>query len=110
MTGAEAEDRVASALVEGGWWICARNWRGGGGEIDLVASSAGRLRFVEVKLRDAGEPLADDAVPGPKQRRLRQAALAWLDQHGEPRVECAFLLAMVDHDGAIAWTDDAFDG
>ncbi len=110
MTGKEAEDHVARALVDAGWTEWARNWRGGGGELDIVVTRDGATRFVEVKLRDATDPLGDDAVAFPKQRLLRQAARAWLAVHGEPRRECAFLVAMVDHDGMVRWIDNAFDG
>lgn len=110
MTGKQAEDHVARALQDAGWTECARNWRGGGGELDLVMSRDGAVRFVEVKLREATDPLGDDAVTVAKQRLLRQAARAWLAVHGEPRRECAFLVAMVDHDGDIRWIDNAFDG
>jgi len=110
LTGREAEDHVARALHDAGWTECARNWRGGGGEIDLVVARGGAVRFVEVKLREATDPLGDDAVTLAKQRLLRQAARAWLAVHGEPRRECAFLVAMVDHDGEIRLIDDAFDG
>lgn len=110
MTGSEAEDHVARALQDAGWIECARNWRSGGGEIDLVVARDGVVRFVEVKLREATDPLGDDAVGEPKRRLLRQAARAWLAVHGEPRRECAFLVAMVDHDGEIRLIDNAFDG
>lgn len=87
------------------------NWRGGGGELDLVAEREGCRRFVEVKLREAGDPLRDEAIPDWKRARLRQAALAWEAIHGEPAVEVCFLVAFVDGEsGAVELVDDAFDG
>jgi putative endonuclease len=53
------------------------------GELDLVAVHDRTVVFVEVKTRagtDAGQPL--DAVTPEKQRRLTQAALAFLKYRG----------------------------
>ena len=114
--GAAAEARVAEMLAGEGWAILARNWRGGGGELDVVVDRGGDLRFVEVKLRDLCDPLADEAVNSGKRSRLRSAARAWLLGRGEPDREVCFLVAIVHHDpaagttGHVEWLDDAFDG
>ena len=110
--GQLAEARAAVVLESEGWTILARNWRGGGGEIDLVAERAGCLRFVEVKLRDPEDPLREEAIPDSKRRRLRGAALAWEMEHGQPAIEVCFLVAWVEaHDDAwrVEWLDDPFD-
>ena len=91
-----------------GWTVLDRNWRGAGGELDLVVSKRGRLRFVEVKARAEGDPVGIEAVGASKRSHLVRAARAWLRTH-EPEVEeMAFLVAMVEGDG-ITWYDDAFD-
>ncbi len=127
LAGRDAEAHVATLLEARGWAVLVRNWRGGGGELDLVVHSpsflgrggaappqrpppGGFLRFVEVKLRNLSDPLTDEAIPASKRTRLRGAARAWLDAHGSPDAEVAFLVALVDHDGAVVWIDDAFDG
>ena len=82
---------------------------------------AHEVRFVEVKLRDPDDPLADEALTPSKRTRLRACARAWLDAH--PHVlgaELAFLVAVVPpealeppaREGArdTVWLDDAFDG
>ena len=46
-----AERRAARHLWLRGWRICARNWIGGGGELDLVGSRWRTLRVVEVRRR-----------------------------------------------------------
>lgn len=110
LRGAAAEARVVAALHALGWSVLATNWRGGGGELDAVVERAGRLRFVEVKLRERDDPLADEAVTASKRTRLRRAARLWLTARGEPEREVCFMVAMVDHQGVIEWIDDAFDG
>lgn len=110
--GHEAEERVAEALVRVGVDLLARNWRGGGGELDLVVRRAGKVRFVEVKARtdDTIDPL--ESIGAGKRSRLVSAARAWL-QAFEPDVdEVAFLVAVVDcrnEPWSISWVDDAFD-
>jgi len=65
-----------------GYRLRHRNWRGGGGEIDLVFSRKDVIVFVEVKSRssrDFGGALA--AVDARKQRILTRAAAAYLSRH-----------------------------
>ncbi len=98
-------------LVAQGWSVLDRNWRGGGGELDRVVLRGGELRFVEVKLRAEDDALADDAVPAHKRSRLRGAARAWLEAHGEHATAAsAFMVVWVDAAGRTRLLDDAFDG
>ncbi len=102
---------MAVCLEDDGWVVLARNWRGGGAELDVVVSREGMLRFVEVKARDMRDPTGADAVGHHKRARLRRGALAWLQQHGEPERECAFMVAVVTPIGTeftVEWFDDAF--
>ena len=88
--------------------MLSRNWRGGGGELDIVVSRNGCLRFVEVKARASGDPVGVESVGSSKQRKLIGAARAWLSTF-EPEVsEMAFMVAFVEDD-SIHWYDDAFD-
>lgn len=88
--------------------MLSRNWRGAGGEIDLVVCKGKRLRFVEVKTRSAGDPVGVEAVGPRKQAHLIRAARAWLSQHDPDVDEMAFMVALVE-ETAISWYDDAFD-
>ena len=81
--GARGEKAAARFLKRRGYKIVARGVRSRLGELDLVAVQGRTVVFVEVKTRagtDAGQPL--DAVTPEKQRRLTQAALAFLKFRG----------------------------
>jgi putative endonuclease len=81
--GARGEKAAARFLKRRGYKIVARGVRSRLGELDLVAVQDRTVVFVEVKTRtgtDAGQPL--DAVTPEKQRRLTQAALAFLKYRG----------------------------
>ena len=99
---------MATALEAAGWRILDRNWRGAGGELDLVVLKRGCLRFVEVKFRSEGDPVGAEAVGPAKQSHLVRAARAWIRLHDPDVEEMAFLVAMVETD-RITWYDDAFD-
>ncbi len=109
--GAEAERLVAASLERDGWTVLARNWRGGGAELDLVVRRDDRLRFVEVKARAEDDPSGLDAITDQKIAKLRDGADAWLAQHGDA-AEALFLFAVVTFSSpwTIEWLDDAFDG
>lgn len=100
------------ALEEQGWRVLARNWRGGGGELDVVVCRGRALRIVEVKARKGdADPLF--ALSPAQQGRLRAAGEAFLAAHEAPIDDLAFLLAAVRMGAgawSIEWLDDAFDG
>jgi putative endonuclease len=72
----------------------------GGYELDLVVRRGRRLAFVEVKSKSGerfGDPL--EMVGPEKQRRIRQAAEAWLAQHPElAGLEASFEVVAVRSD------------
>ncbi len=76
-------ERVAEAfLVERGWQVLDRNWRGQSGELDIVALDGDDLVVVEVKTRTGngfGHPA--EAVTAAKLARLRRLAGQWLASH-----------------------------
>jgi putative endonuclease len=81
--GAAGEELAAQDLERRGYTILDRNWRGQGGEIDIVAlAPGGVLAVVEVKTRGGtgfGAPAG--AVTAAKYARLRRLAAAWLEAH-----------------------------
>lgn len=91
-------ERVAERfLTDRGWRILDRNWRGAGGELDLVALEGTTLVVVEVKTRSGtgfGHPA--QAVGPAKQARLRRLTGQWLAEHdvrpAEVRVDVVCVL------------------
>ena len=104
--GVAAETFVCGVLDQEGWRILARNWRGGGGELDIIAICDGVVRIVEVKARMGSDPLL--AITPAKQRKLIRAAEAFLAYTEEPWEEVSFSIALVE-DGVLTWLHDAFD-
>ena len=109
--GSLAESWVQEQLLEEGWAVLDRNWRGGGGELDLVVSRQDRLRFVEVKARSRAQPV-EMMVGYAKRARLIGAADAWLAVHSGPWRDVSLSLALVTTGvpWRLQWIDDAFDG
>ena len=82
--GAEAERRARLHYRLRGYRILESNAWAGGHELDVIARRGRRLVFCEVKAK-LGDGYGDPAemVGEEKQRRLSQAAAAWLAQHPE---------------------------
>ena len=73
--GRGGEHLAADYLRQRGWEVIGHNFRGRGGEIDLVCRRGGRLLMAEVKTRASdrwGTP--ESSVNATKQARLRRAA------------------------------------
>ena len=110
--GLRAEQQVATEMSERGWSVLARNWRGGRGELDIVAEKEGALRFVEVKARQKVED-GLYAVTFSKRMKLASAAEAWIAQSRATFDEACFLLVVVVGNpprGSTTWIDNPFDG
>lgn len=110
--GRAGEDEAARFLEERGLSILARNARGGGGEVDLVAADGPAVVFVEVKWRrDASRGAPAEAVTPVKRRRLLSAARAWLAENpsGAAREVRFDVVAIEGEAGTIDWIRGAFD-
>ena len=110
--GAAGERAAARHLTGLGHRVIERNWRGRGGEIDLITIHYGILHFVEVKTRSSrsyGGGL--DAISASKRAKLARAAEAYL--LAPPAHEgCVFSVAVVTavedlYD--VEFIPDAFD-
>jgi ribonuclease HII len=80
--GSKAEDIMAKHLESHGYEVIDRNWKTKWCEIDIIATKAGRVHFIEVKYRrnsTYGDGLA--AITPKKQRQMRFAAELWLSRH-----------------------------
>jgi putative endonuclease len=81
-TGLSAETRAAAYLIAKGYRILAKRFRTPYGEIDIVARRRNLLAFVEVKARATLDEAAYAVTPR-QQRRIIDAAQAWLMTHPE---------------------------
>jgi len=98
--GAAAERAATWHLRWRGWRICARNWIGGGGELDVVASRWRTLLVAEVRRRVDHE-VAGWSVDAAKLERTRRAARALIRQHGLQRYRLRIDLFLYDAAGRL---------
>jgi len=98
--GRKAENQAAWHLRLRGWRIAARNWYGGGGELDLVASRWRTLLIVEVRRRVSGaDALA--SIDRAKLDRTLRAANALVRAHDLQAYRLRFDVIGVDAHGHI---------
>ena len=77
--GDAAEERACRFLEGAGFRIVERNWRGNGGEADIVARKGDLLVFVEVRSReDSAFGAPEESVDLAKRRRIVRAARHYL--------------------------------
>lgn len=110
-TGLVAEAGVKRHYLRAGLQIIAQRWRGGGGEIDLIALDAGGYVFVEVKAaRDLAR--AAERLSARQVGRLCAAAQAFLcGVAGGLSAPMRFDVALVDRTGRIEILENAiFEG
>lgn len=88
--------------------MLARNWRGEGGEIDLLCRRGDTVVICEVKARSSlafGHPW--EAVGPAKRRRLRRLTAQWLASNGVRTTAVRFDVAGV-LDGMVEVVEGAF--
>ena len=98
-TGKRAEDAAVAHVAALGMHVMARNVRGRGGEIDIVAKEGETIVFIEVKARSShafGSALA--AVDARKRRRIRAIAEDYL-QVVAPQARARFDVLTVEREG-----------
>jgi putative endonuclease len=108
LAGHAAEGSVARWYENRGIPICARNWRGSGGEIDLVGRDGNQVIVVEVK-QSATHDLAASHVTAAQIARIFLTVEEFLG--GEPRgslTDVRIDLALVDGRGRIEVIENAF--
>ena len=75
--GRDGERAAAAFLRRRGWRVLALNWRGAGGELDLVAARGDVVAFCEVKTR-ADESALVEPLTALQRVRIVRAAAAYL--------------------------------
>lgn len=113
LLGKTGEDEAVRYLLSAGYLIMERNWRGTGGELDIIAMSPNKeIAVVEVKTRSSsrfGDPF--EAITPQKYRRVYQVAREWISLHDKAatwRIDVILLLKrsdgfeLVHHKGLIA--------
>ena len=112
--GRRGEELAARFLRRAGYRILARGYRGGGGEIDLVARRDESLVFVEVKssaVEGGGHP--EERVDRAKQNHMHRAARHYLAQQSEAGLQPRFdVIALQWGEGAtphIVHFENAFE-
>ncbi len=108
--GHAAEGSVARHYEDRGVPITVRNWRGSGGEIDLIGRQGEQVIFVEVK-QSKTHDLAASHVTQAQVARI----FATVDEFlaGEPKgllTDVRIDLALVDGQGRIEVLENAFAG
>jgi len=101
--GRRGEELAASYLEEKGYLILQRNYRGGGGEMDIVAQEGDCLVFVEVRTRSTKEyGTPEESITPSKAQRLIEVAQGYLQEQGESGREWRIDLV------AIHWSGDLY--
>ena len=106
--GLAAEDQVAQLYGRSGRAVCARRWRGSGGEIDLIARDGAEVIFIEVKQSRTHAQAAEHLTPR-QMARIYASASEFLA--GEPKgqlTEVRFDVALVDGMGRIEVLENAY--
>ena len=111
--GQSGEDLAASYLENKGWRIAERNWRGGRGEIDIIAWESEKiLVFVEVKTRSSegfGGP--ERGITANKRKVLTHTAGLYMESIGyewEIRFDVVALVIRNGHLLSLRHVEDAF--
>lgn len=112
--GRDAESLVCEHIEKEGTRVVARNFRGRGGEIDIVARDGDVLVFVEVRFREEGDFGAPEETVTPvKRSRIASAARAYLSTISPADwKEARFDVAAVEGSGpaaVIRYYRNAFD-
>ncbi len=101
--GRRGEGLATTYLEKKGYLILQRNYRGGGGEMDIVAQEGDCLVFVEVRTRSTREyGTPEESITPSKAQRLIEVAQGYLQEQGESGREWRIDLV------AIHWSGDSY--
>ena len=109
ISGAAAEQRATWHLRWRGWRIVARNWIGGGGELDIVASRWRTLLVVEVRHRaETANALA--SIDRAKLERTLSATRALVGANQLQRYRVRIDVIAIDGHGRLVRRRDVLAG
>jgi putative endonuclease len=103
--GRTAEWFALLLLLGKGYRLRHRNWRGAGGEIDLVVERRREIVFVEVKARSSGDfGGAAAALDARKKKTLTRVSAAYLGRFSLWDKPCRFDLVTIERlGGFVPW-------
>ncbi|GMU19451.1 MAG: hypothetical protein AMXMBFR12_06430 [Candidatus Babeliales bacterium] len=93
--GKEAEEKVADLLRKQGFVIVEYNYRKRNGEIDLIATKASLMIFVEVKMRQHQYFDLSDVITSSKQRKIISVAKEYIARKGTENQSYRFDVALL---------------
>ncbi len=110
--GRAGEDAIVALLESEGWRILARNFRGGPGELDIVAFLDPVLAFVEVKhWRSFGSVDLGRSIDGAKRRRIVETSKIFLSLYREYSMAIVrYDVILVRGNAAVERYESAFTG
>ena len=106
--GLSAEAQVAQLYERAGWPVCARRWRGSGGEIDLIARNGAEVIFIEVKQSRTHAQAAEHLTPRQMARIYASASEFLAGEPAGQNTDVRFDVALVDGVGRIEILENAF--
>jgi putative endonuclease len=110
LAGHAAEASVARHYEDRGIAICARNWRGSGGEIDLIGRDGDVVVFVEVKQSRTHDLAATHVSQGQIGRIFATVEEFVANEPKGLLTDVRIDLALVDRQGRIEVLENAFAG
>jgi putative endonuclease len=110
LAGHAAEASVARHYEDRGIAICARNWRGSGGEIDLIGRDGDVVVFVEVKQSRTHDLAATHVSQGQIGRIFATVEEFVANEPKGLLTDVRIDLALVDGQGRIEVLENAFAG
>lgn len=105
--GLAAEDQVARLYSQSGRDVCARRWRGSGGEIDLIARDGAEVIFIEVKQSATHAQAAEHLSPRQIARIYASASEFLAGEPAGQMTESRFDVALVNAAGQIKILENA---
>lgn len=93
--GKKAEHKIADLLRKEGFTIVEYNYRKRHGEIDLIATKASLMVFVEVKMRQHQYFDLSDVITSSKQRKIISVAKEYIARKGTENQSYRFDVALL---------------